>query len=74
MFLEISVFQINDSLIKVIRYNQSHFEYNGKLIKIDENHVCIGPLFKPFQSVVMMIENEIMIVVSVIKIYFLPLK
>ena len=61
---------IKDTLIKAIRYNQSHFEYNGKLIEIDENHVCTGPLFKPFQSVVMMIENNAMVVVSVNKVDF----
>ena len=41
----------------------------GKII-CDENSVCTGPLFKPFQSVVMMIENDTMIVVSWNEIYF----
>ena len=58
-------FQIDDTQIKATRKNKTHFEYNDKVIKILDDNICITPLFQPFQSVVMIIENENIVLVSV---------
>ena len=82
-FLEYSHVELYLHLNVLFDYNQkkwineiSEAELDNNLwfkkdrIICDENSVCTGPLFKPFQSVVMIIENDTMIVVRRDEIYF----